>query len=141
MSESAAIYEMDSERDRKTCVALDLKVSGANQELAQWLLDHPRYSGEVVGGRLGCSKSRIAYLRKWAREGFHGTPFDRTNKPDERYRHDASSTPSGNAPLKSQDNSEPTQDSDDAHDPDAVADPAVVEENALDVLGRITASP
>ena len=31
---TAAIIEMDAERDRKTCVSLDLKVTGANRELA-----------------------------------------------------------------------------------------------------------
>jgi hypothetical protein len=29
--------ETDAERDRKTCIALDQKVTGANRELAQWL--------------------------------------------------------------------------------------------------------
>jgi hypothetical protein len=38
---TAVIIEMDEERDRKACIALDLKVTAANRELAQWLLDHP----------------------------------------------------------------------------------------------------
>jgi hypothetical protein len=36
------------QRDRKICISLDRKVSGANHELAQWLIDHPRYSQRVV---------------------------------------------------------------------------------------------
>jgi hypothetical protein len=36
--------EMDEERARKECLALDLKVAGANRELAQWILDNPRWS-------------------------------------------------------------------------------------------------
>jgi hypothetical protein len=37
--------ETDRDRDRKTCIALDLKVTDANHALEQWLLDHPGYSG------------------------------------------------------------------------------------------------
>jgi hypothetical protein len=65
-----AIIEMDKERDRKTCIALDQKVAGANRELAQWLLDHPRYAGAAVASWLGCEKRRIERLRKWAKNGF-----------------------------------------------------------------------
>jgi hypothetical protein len=36
--------EQRTERDRKTCLSLDSKVTEASRELAQWLLDHPRYS-------------------------------------------------------------------------------------------------
>jgi hypothetical protein len=38
------------ERDRKTCISLDAKATGAERELAQWLLDHPGYSGADVAG-------------------------------------------------------------------------------------------
>src|SRR5262249_18077677 len=57
-----------------SCVALGLKVTGADKELAQWLLDHPQYSDSVVADWLGCDKTRINDLRKWATEGFRGSP-------------------------------------------------------------------
>jgi hypothetical protein len=133
----AQIVEMDQERDRKTCIALDLKVTGANHELAQWLLDHPRYSGSDVAGWLGCSKSRVNQLRKWASEGFRGSPFDSQNRPDSRERHDLPATPRGRSPLETNDNSE----SDDDFDPetgevrDDIAAPEVLEDNILHAIG------
>jgi hypothetical protein len=104
-----AFIESDTERDRKTCIALDVKISGANRELAQWLLDHPNYSNAIVARWLGPHHSRIGYLRKWATRGFVGTPFDRDNKPDGRRRHDEPAPPRGHGPLRSQDNSVPTE--------------------------------
>jgi hypothetical protein len=50
--------------------SLDLKVIGADRKLAQWLLNHPKYSAPVVAGWLGCSEGRIRQLRKWASDGF-----------------------------------------------------------------------
>lgn len=94
----AAIIEMDEERDRKTCIALDQKVSGANRELAEWLINHPRYSNRVIGKWLGCPNSRISYLRKWARAGFVGSPFGRENKPVSKPDH-----PGDQRPLKTND--------------------------------------
>jgi hypothetical protein len=58
------------QRDRKICISLDRKVSSANRELAQWLLDHPRYSGKMVAGWLGCEERRVQRLRVWAKKGF-----------------------------------------------------------------------
>jgi len=122
---------MDAERDRKTCVALDLKVVGANHELAQWLLDHPSYSNATVGRWLGCSEFRVRQLRKWARGGFSGTPFDmgitRNRQRDSIGR--------SKQPLKSLDNSESDLESD--GDP-GIADPAEVEDNVLYSLARIS---
>ena len=74
MNASAQIVEMDQERDRKTCLSLDLRVTGANHELGQWLVDHPRYSAPVVAGWLGCGETRIKELRRWAAGGFIGAP-------------------------------------------------------------------
>ena len=48
MNASAQIVEMDQERDRKTCLSLDLKVTGSNRELAQWCLNSSR-SEELEG--------------------------------------------------------------------------------------------
>jgi hypothetical protein len=83
MKQTAEIIEMDAERDRKICVSLDLKVIGANRELAQWLIEHS-YSNREVAGWLGCDHSRVQRLRKWAKGGFVGTAFDSFNKPDHR---------------------------------------------------------
>src|SRR5262245_48717053 len=95
---TASIIEMDEERDRKTCVQLDLKVTGPNHELAQWLLDHPRYPNTVVARWLGCNESRIRKLRQWAKEGFVGIYDKSHSKPK--------SPKSANPTLKSQDNPE-----------------------------------
>ena len=40
-SSKKSLDDLEVERDRKACVALDLKVKEANRELAQWRLDHP----------------------------------------------------------------------------------------------------
>jgi hypothetical protein len=95
----SAYIENDVERDRKTCVALDLKVSGANRELAQWLMEHPRYFPQVIAQWLGCSDKRIQRLRAWAKGGFVGGPYDKSNAA----RNERTST--STSPLKSQENS------------------------------------
>jgi hypothetical protein len=99
---TAAIIEMDAERDRKICVSLDLKVTGANRELAQWLIDHPRYTASVVAEWLGCGETRIKTLRRWAEGRFQGAPYNQPvrQERDERRRHGA------DAPLISQENFE-----------------------------------
>jgi hypothetical protein len=128
MMHTAAIIEMDAERDRKICVSLDLKVTGANRELAQWLLDHPRYSAPVVAGWLGCEERRIQRLRAWARDGF-------IDLPSSRYKRRP--TPVSDSALKSQEN---FQDDDPEHDmsidADRVEDPDKVEEDVLYQLSR-----
>jgi hypothetical protein len=53
MGATAAVIEMDVERDRKTCIALDLKVTGANRELAQWIVNHPQYTHKTIAEWLG----------------------------------------------------------------------------------------
>ena len=136
MKALAKIVEIDEERDRKICMSLDLKVTGANHELAQWLLDHPRYSGVVIGGWLGCSKNRINTLRRWAAKGFSGTPFDAENHPDGRKARRAANPSRVQVALETNDNSE----SDDEFDPetgevrDEVAAPEVLEDNILHAI-------
>jgi hypothetical protein len=130
MNALAQIVEMDQERDRKTCVTLDLKVNGANRELAQWCLDHPRYSHADIARWLGCNESRIRRLRKWAAGGF--VDFPNTS-------YDKNRNPVGppDSSLKTNDNSE----SDDDFDPetgevkDEVAAPEVLEDNILHAIG------
>ena len=67
---TAVIIEMDEERARKECLALDLKVAGATRELAQWLLDHPQYTAAQVARGVGCGETKIKQLRRWAQSGF-----------------------------------------------------------------------
>lgn len=105
MKPATQIVEMDQERDRKTCITLDMKVTGANRELAQWLVDHPRYSGAVVAAWLGCSKSRINYLRQWAQDGFNGTPRGGEARR-EAERQERSDHRGGRGALKTNNNSE-----------------------------------
>jgi hypothetical protein len=114
--------------------ALDLKVTGANRELAQWLLDHPRYSGVVVAAWLGCGKTRIKGLRQWATNGFNGSPFDSKNKPDGRRNHDAAAR-RGRGPLKTKDNSESNDDFE--TDGGEIAPPDVLEDNILHAIGGV----
>jgi hypothetical protein len=64
---------------------MDLKVTGANRELAQWLLDHDKYSAPIVAGWLGCGVTRIKELRVWAKGGFVGS----VSRRNERARNDA----------------------------------------------------
>jgi hypothetical protein len=73
------------------------KTQGADQELAQWLWDHPRYSGSVVAGWLDTSKTRINALRAWAGTGFVGAPHN-TKARQNRDQH------AGRSPLKSNEN-------------------------------------
>jgi hypothetical protein len=40
--------DLTKRRERKTCVSLYLKLTDAEQERAQWLVDHPNYSAPVV---------------------------------------------------------------------------------------------
>jgi hypothetical protein len=129
MMHTAAIIEMDAERDRKICVSLDLKVTGASRELAQWLLDHPRYSAPVVAGWLGCGDTRIKRLRQWAERGCQGAPSNPPSRQVRERRHGA------DAPLISQGNLVG-----DTHhvDPDQgeVADPLEVRDNFLDTTNQ-----
>lgn len=135
MNAIAQIVEIDQERDRKTCLSLDLKVTGANRELAQWCVDHPRYSSADVAGWLGCSASRIRDLRRWAECGFDGPQRGKTRPSEETARRR-----DVNEPLETNDNSES-----DAveHDEDGVvmesegevAAPEVLEDNILHALG------
>jgi hypothetical protein len=126
--QTTAIIEMDTERDRKKCISLDQRVTGASRELAQWLLDHPRYSAPVVAGWLGCSETRIKQLRGWASKGFVGPQRDgNLSRPrDDNRRRDV------DAPLNPQENPDPSQDDDTS----IVADPEVIKENLMDTLGR-----
>jgi hypothetical protein len=117
------------QRDRKICISLDRKVSDANRELAQWLIDHPRYSQRVIASWLGCKHTRIFYLRKWATNGFQGMPFGKGNKRDDRPPNHRNSNGAARhqSPLTSQTNFQ-----DDAFDFDGVEYPAIVLENFLD---------
>lgn len=126
MNQVAAIIEMDVERDRKACVALDLKVTGANRELAQWIADH-RYPNTRIAEWLGCSEARIRRLRDWAEEGFNGLP-------NSRYKR---SSPATNDPLKSQENSGPIAPEED--DESQIESPQVIKENLLDTVSRHSA--
>jgi len=56
------------------CVALYQRGVAYERELAQWLLDHPQYSSEVVADWLECGAARANALRKWAADGFQRTP-------------------------------------------------------------------
>lgn len=120
----AQIIEMDEERDRKTCVALDLKVTGANHELAQWLLDHPRYSNVKVAAWLGHGEAWVRRLRHWAQRGFTGRPNDGTSGKK--------SSSSTSSELKSLDNSDLDRGGDD------IADSGTIEDNALHTLARMS---
>lgn len=131
LAEATQIIEFDIERDRKTCVSLFHKVNGANRELAQWLLDHPRYTGEQVAGWLGCGKSKILDLRQWAKEGFEKTPSEKRRERANKLRM------SGKQPLNSQENSPYPSESDEPDDGgDGVAPPEEIRENILDTIDR-----
>jgi hypothetical protein len=127
MNTAAQIVEMDHERDRKTCLMLERKVTGANRELAQWLLDHPRYSAPVVAGWIGCSDTRIKRLRRWAEGGFVGAPSNDEKRKQREGRHHGA-----DAPLESLDDSE----SDDDLDAD-IAAPEVLIDNIMHAIGGI----
>lgn len=132
MNAVAQIIEMDQERDRKTCLSLDLKVTGANRELAQWVADHRgRYTAEEIARWLGCSAERIKRLRIWAEGGFEGAPHygEKRKEREQRQRGVDDS-------LNINDKSES-----DEHDEDGVvidddiATPEVLEDNLLHAIG------
>ncbi len=126
MTPQLQIVENDIERDRKVCVKLFASITGANRELAQWLLDHPRYSAAQIAEWLGCGKTKIADLRQWAREGF-------VKDPTEKRRERADDRRAGDGALKSQDNS----DVDDATGDDTeFAPPEEIKKNILDSIER-----
>lgn len=121
-----AIVEMAEERDRKECVSLDRKVDGANRELAKWLCEHETYSSRTVAKWLGCTYSRINYLKRWYKNGCPGKPFDNSNKPDDRERARAQEA------LESNDNFV-----DDEFEPsDEVEDPQHVVKHFMDSVGN-----
>lgn len=123
-----AVYEFDIERDRKTCIKLFANVTGANRDLAQWLLDHPRYSAATVAEWLECSARRIRQLRQWAKEGFlHETERDARTARYARNHGSASA-------LKSQENLEETLDED-----IETAPPEEIRENVLHYIERMEA--
>lgn len=127
---NVVIMENDEERDRKTCISLDQHVSGANRELAQWLVDHPRYSAPAVAQWLGCGSTRIKLLREWAQREFEGAPG---NSPARRKR-TAERRHGDGAALKSQENLQ----EDAEHTTDDVAtDVAPPEEILRNVLNTI----
>ena len=122
---TVVIIEMDEERDRKACLALDLKVTCANRELAQWLLDHPRYSERIVAGWLSCGTTRIGDLRRWAKSGFTDEfhPSKRRLERDDARRAE-------HGPPETNDNS--------AQDEDAeIAPPETIEDNLHHYLARM----
>lgn len=108
MNHVAQIVEMDPERDRKTCVALDLKTRGADRELAQWLLDHPRYKAPEVARWLGCSETRIKRLRRWAEGAFIGAPSNDKKRQERESRHHGA-----DGSLRTNNNSKSDEDFDD----------------------------
>lgn len=110
MKALAQIVEIDQERDRKTCLSLDQKATGANRELAQWCFDHPRYSQRVIAAWLGCKHTRIFRLRKWAASGFEGLPFGYKNNPDSRSTNKATAAGAvrHQSPLKTKTKSRPS---------------------------------
>lgn len=133
--EPTVIVEIDQERDRKQCIALNLKIDGDTRELAQWLVDHPRYSSRMVAEWLGGTHTRIVYLRKWAANGFVGLPNDKTNKPDNRDGRNGrrAVAPRDQSPLETNDNPEIDMN-------DGVAAPEVVEDSVLYIIARIDAN-
>jgi hypothetical protein len=121
-----AIIREAEEHDRRECIALDLKVGGANRELAQWLIDHPSYPNTAVANWLGCDETRIRKLRKWAVNGFI-TPSHQSGA-----KRAGDSVTSPNVPLKTNDNFR-----DDNFEPgDDVEDSAQVLKNILDSIGH-----
>lgn len=138
MSALAQIVEMDQERDRKTCLSLDLKVNGANRELAQWLVDHPRYSGAEVARWLGCGETRIKRLRRWAVGGFVGAP----NYDEKAKESDARRRGRADVQLETNDNSEsPVEHDEDGvviDDDNEIASPEQIEDNILYAIQRIS---
>jgi hypothetical protein len=133
---NVVILENDEVRDRKTCITLDQRVAGANRELAQWLMDHPRYSAIQVAEWLGCGETRIKLLRQWAKKGFPGDSYRAmSNRPSERHHGD-------DAPLKSQGNSFHADDYEPEDGPSVpvetveVAAPEEIKTNIFDTIER-----
>lgn len=128
MNHVAQIVEMDQERDRKTCVSLDLKITGDTRELAQWIADHRgRYSTMQIAGWLGCSDTRIKRLRTWAEGGFKGAPnySEQRRQEYQKNRHLGAE-----GALKTNDNSKSDEDT----DPE-ITEPGVLEDNILHAIG------
>jgi hypothetical protein len=126
--ERPAIVESVEARDKRDCIELDSKVSGANRELAQWLKDHSVYTSPEVAAWLGCSESRVRKLRQWADSGFVApTPFNSKKQQEarERYRY-----PDTGEALKTNDNFE----DDDLEPSDDVEDSAQILTNILDTI-------
>jgi hypothetical protein len=134
MSALAQIVEMDRERDRKACIALDLKITGANHELAQWIANkRGTYTIPEIARWLGTSESRITRLRKWAEGGFVGGPHD-----DDTERRKSKPPLSVEDSLKTNDNSESDDGSDDDDSDDSeIAAPEQIEDNILYAIQRI----
>lgn len=129
MRAAARVIDIDVERDRKACIAIDAKIAGANRELAQWLVDHPNYSAPEVAKWLGCGVTRIKDLRLWAKRGFEGSPTkDRRQRSDNRRR-------AGDEDLETQENFE-TETGDESEQDEHVADPAVILENLRHLISR-----
>ena len=118
MNPQAQIVEFDQERDRKTCIKLFANITGAERELAQWLKNHPRYSGAEVARWLGVGATKIKELRSWAARDFQGKHY--TEK----------SPKFGDAALTSKDNSE------DGGDGAEAASPEEFKDNIIDTLER-----
>jgi len=118
--------EMDEERDRKACLALDLKVTSANRELAQWLVDHPRYSAALVSRWLSCGDTRIKQLRRWAASGFCDDKHPTAER--RRYADNRDRPRAADAPLETNDNSD---------DEAEVAPPEQIEDNLNHYLDRM----
>ena len=96
---TVVIIEMDEERARKECLALNLKAIGANRELAQWLLDNPRWPATLEAhqpraadrpraagpldylrsGELNCRKSSLPSISKPGRKRSGSTCSDDSN--------------------------------------------------------------
>jgi hypothetical protein len=112
--------------------ALDLKVTGANRELAQWLLDHPRYSAAVIAAWIGCGTTRIKDLRRWATAGFtneaHPT-MARSQRQDGRRAADAT--------LETNEDSESDDDAESDDGEIEVATPEVLEDNILHTIDGV----
>jgi hypothetical protein len=113
-------------RARRECIALDQKVTGANRELAQWLIDNPTWTAAEVSRWLDCHERRIQRLRVWAKKGFPlSGPHAESNNP--------SSTTVGS--LKTNDNFQ----DDDFEPSEDVEDPAKVLSNILHSINRAKA--
>lgn len=114
MQPVSVIIEMDVERDRKECIKLNYEADSGNRKLAQWLLDHPIYTGAQVAVWLDCSKTRINDLRQWAADGFQKNPSEKRRDRASREKSQTDRS-AGREALESLDNLEPQEE---------IADPA-----------------